>query len=611
MKNLLSLTLSILMIITLLTSCADTGTTYTPSTDDYDSTDITLPEKKNVTYPVVYTVLDEIEYDTTNVLGTAQIEDKLYLLEPNGVHMVNLADGTISLVFEKEGLMFIASHETELYVTDTISVYTLDPSSVLINTQQIPEGAFDKANLEYNTAFISTDDYFVFACMLNKKNSHVYISKADMSVTINSKSYNYIICPYEGNKYWILNLSDYSFNSIISYDIDAGKKVNELTIIERAYAMAYDKYSGNIILCSSSLNGFGIKLLEFNPEDLTNKQIALYSRSDENNYIDGYITAYGNIYCSISTCFDGIKIHDVKKEVKTINIAAMVNAPAEAEYLSIILGEKYDIQVNVSLYTYQNRDMLPLKLMAGDKDIDIFYGTDNTAYYVASDCFVDLNQFEVLKDNISTCENLLKYGFTHNDQIFGIPFVSGGSIIDDCSQLNGTGDHASADNITAYCAKYFDLVNKNYSDDGDVLYDLLKHNFDNRSDNPLENMTDRVVIESLCKDVTVITSECYMMNPASENKEEAAVFLNELMNFALGRTYDDVAVYSDIAFSRASYYDLSIDYSTCYPYWKADGFEVRTTLGEAVTAARDAEKLSEVKTLAKEYYNRLRQIIQE
>ena len=101
MKRSLSFVLMIITVVTLLTSCADTTVTYTPSaSDEYDFTGLTLPEKKDISYPTVYSALDEIEYDTANILGTAQIEDKLYLLEHDGVHTLNLADGTNSLIFE-------------------------------------------------------------------------------------------------------------------------------------------------------------------------------------------------------------------------------------------------------------------------------------------------------------------------------------------------------------------------------------------------------------------------------------------------------------------------------------------------------------------------------
>ncbi len=166
----------ILALALMLVSCtpATPSADFTPS-GDYDFTGITLPEKKEVVYPTVYTAVDEIDYDTSATLGAAQIEDKLYLLEPDGVYMADLADGTVSQIYSQEGLMFIASNGKELYVSDTVFIRTLDPTGALINTQTIPEGTFDKARFDINTGFIATDDYYVFACSYDKNDTHIYI----------------------------------------------------------------------------------------------------------------------------------------------------------------------------------------------------------------------------------------------------------------------------------------------------------------------------------------------------------------------------------------------------------------------------------------------------
>lgn len=614
MKNLLSLTLSILMVITLLTSCADTGTTYIPSTDDYDFAGITLPEKKNVTYPVVYTALDEIEYDTTNVLGTAQIEDKLYLLEPDGVHMVNLADGTISLVFEKEGLMFIASHETELYVTDTISVYTLDPSGVLINTQQIPEGAFDKAHFEYNTAFISTDDYFVFACPYDKLQTHIYVSKADMSVTVNEKYMQYTICSYEGNKYWTHDMNNEGEGDVVCYDIDTGKKGEKYDVDVYLFDMEYDIHSGNFVFYSSGSSLYGMEILEFNPEDGSLKHIARYfAEKNPNRFL---LTLCGNLYCSVSDNLSQINIHDMQKEYDCLNVTVLGYAPEEMEYVAYLLDEKFGINVTIDRMDFENQKYLPLKLMAGDTDIDIFYNLAvDTPYYVKNSCFVDLNEFDILQENIEACKELLKCGFSYNGKLFAIPFKTAGPIVVDCmNPYTDQSGNRPAYNIEAYKVKYINLVEGTLTDDGDAFYDLIEHFYDNKSKYVWENLFDSKVNESISRDAYVITSPCYMMNPASLNKENAALFLNEIMNLGLSKTHSDFPEFKYFKPPHVDYdyhYDMTIDYSKASPSWISTSKEIGNVFNEARKAAIKAEKKSEIRSIAKEYYNRLRQIIQE
>ena len=613
MKKLLSFILAITLVITLFTSCTDMSSGYTPQTsDEYDLTGLTLPEKKDVSYPAVYSALDEIEYDTTNVLGTAQIEDKLYLLEPDGVHMVNLADGAISLVFEKEGLMFIASNRGEVYVTDCVSVHTLDSFGTLINAQQLPEGAFDKANFEYNTSFIATDDYLVLACIYDKLQTHIYISKADMSVTVNEKPMNYIICSYQGNQYWTHNIDSQGEGEAVCYDIDTGKKGEKHDVDVFPSDMGYDVYSGNFIFYSKG--SYGMELIEFTPEDGALKQIARYFTEQYSN--KAFLTVCGNLYCSVSDSLSQINIHDMQKEYNCLNITVLGYATEEMEYVAYLLDEMYGINVTIDCMDFANQNYLPLKLMAGDTDIDIFYNLAvDTPYYVKNSCFVDLNEFEALQENIEACKQLLECGFSYNGKLFGIPFKTSGPIVVDCmNPYTDQSGNRPAYNIEAYKVKYINLVEGMLADDGDVFYELIEHFYDNKSKYVWDNLFDSKVNESISKDVYVITSPCYMMNPASLNKENAALFLNEIMNIALGKIPSDFPEFQYFKPPHVDYdyhYDMSIDYSKVSPSWISASRELGEVLSEARNAAINAEKKSELRTIAKEYYNIIRQIILE
>lgn len=613
MKRSLSFILVIITVVTLLSSCADTTVTYTPSaSDEYDFTGLTLPEKKDISYPVVYTALDEIEYDTANVLGTAQIEDKLYLLESDGVHMLNLADGTNSLVFENEGLMFIASNRGEVYVTDAIFVYTLDSSGALMNTQKIPEGAFDKADFEYNTAFISTDDYLVLACTYDKVQTHIYISKSDMSVTVNEKPMSYTICSYEGNKYWTHNIDSQGEGEAVCYDIDTGKKGEKHDIDVFPKNMRYDVYSGNFIFYSKG--SYGMELVEFTPEDGALKHIARYFTEQDSDR--AFLTVYGNLYCSVSDNLSQVNVHDMQKGYDCLNVTVLGYAPEEMEYVAYLLDEKYGVNVTIDRMDFANQNYLPLKLMAGDTDIDIFYNLAvDTPYYVKNSCFVDLNEFEVLQENIEACEQLLQCGFSYNGKLFGIPFKTSGPIVVDCmNPYTDQSGNRQAFNVDAYKAKYINLVEGTLTDNGDAFYDLIEHFYDNKSKYVWDNLFDSKVNESISKDTYVITSPCYMMNPASLNKENAALFLNEIMNIGLGNIPSDFPEFTYFKPPHADYdyhYDMSIDYSKASPSWMSTSRELGEVLSEARNAAINAEQKSELRSIAKEYYSIIRQIILE
>ena len=225
--------------------------------------------------------------------------------------MVDLADGSESLIFEKDGLRFLTSDEEQLYACDRGSnIYTLGADGSVINTQQIPEGTFESGtNFDVSADFIATDDYFVIACFRDKKPAHTYISKSDMSVTISEESMDYVICPYEGNRYWVASIpDDYGNMTIFSYDIDTGKAGYSLEPVglQGSSAMAYDRYSGKLIFYNSYT--YGMMIVEFDPQTLSVKQVALYSQDFKSYVSDEHITAYGNLYCAVSGRVDGIKL---------------------------------------------------------------------------------------------------------------------------------------------------------------------------------------------------------------------------------------------------------------------------------------------------------------
>ncbi len=614
MKRSLSLILSLILAITLLTSCAlsDSEADFTPS-GDFDLTGVILPEKKEVIYSTTYTAVDEIDYDTSSTLGTAQIEDKLYLLEPDGVYMADLADGTVSQIYSQEGLMFIASNGNELYVSDTVFIRTLDPTGALINTQTIPEGTFDKARFDINTGFIATDDYYVFACPYDKKDTHIYISKSDLSVTMNSEKVSHIICPYEANKYWYYYEDSQGNIKLIGYDIDTGKSFERYSSNAFAFEMEYDRSSGNFIFYYHNAP-YGMQIQEFDPSDGSVKQLSAYLESEYSNKY--FLTSCENIYTAVANGIKNINLYDMKKEYDILNVAVLGMPHAELSYLSYVMSDKYGINLNIKQFDYDNQKHIPLKLMAGDTDIDIFYNQKiDTPYYVKNDCYVDLNQFEILQENITAAKGLLKTGFSYNGRLFAIPFELDAPIVIDC--MNPYTDYSGncfAHNSEAYLSKYINLIDNTYTDDGDALLDLLEHYFDNKGEYVWQNMFDEVVCEEISRDTYIITGKCYMMNPASPNKDNAALLLNEILNLGLGKTDPNYPEFSFTASPAMDYdwhYDLDFDYSKATPLWMSISTDIGGAFDDAREEALAAESKSELRAIARKYHNMINQIIKE
>ncbi len=598
MKKLFALILATAICVTMITACQG-------------------PEKKEeidtAENNTVYSALDEIDYDTENAISAAQLEDKLYILEPDGVYKLDLANAELECIYKTDNVLYIASGDGVIYLADEgKTIYTIDENGTLLDTANIPEGALEvnipKGTLEGRRMsifmeFIATDDYFVFAYPAEKGYTHTYIKKDDMSVKTNLSGGFYKIANYEGNKYFTYIDANSSLDTyIVSYDIDSGERGERIYIGELITDFCYDKQNGNIKFYDGQ--SFGMGLSEYNIDTKERIQLSVFTK-------EGYVyewnceelTCFNNLFVVISDNLGRIEIFDTEKEYPVVNAAFVGYAPKEMNFLTAKVKDKYNIDVIVKEYDYEQQDELALKIMAGDSDIDIFYSTNiNIADYVRNAAFTDLSTFECLQDNINRCSSLLEHGYSYDGKIFGIPYDGDSLYAVNTMEKDPTvfeRGYIWAD--SAYLTKYFDYIDGTYSDDGTILYELLKYSY--------EHPDYDVPCEAVCKDTYLIYSNCYMMNPAAENKENAALFLNEIMNLCLGE-YD--AELEDTIFNYLlCHYDTDFDYSVCYPFWRGARNETRLAVNSATAAARVAKNYDEVKSIAEDYYKKIRMMVFE
>lgn len=626
---------AVLAIMMLLSACgADTSgdVLSTPrGTDKPDAAGVVKPEKRDIKYPETYSALKEIEYNTERVIGSALIKDKLFILEEDGIHIVDLASGEVSHVLEKEGLLNLCADNDNAYTYDNQGViYTLDISGNIISESQVlkgalPDNVFEPVPKRYRRDyFIATEDYLVLSYTeVGVGYLHAYILKSDMSIITSEKDRkSVVIFSGSGNEYYTVTGNPYGGNILKGYDIEKDTSGDKIEISGDPNDFSYDKYSGCIITFGGGISQYGMSLTEF-PQDVSlMNRLTIFPQfgkvSLEPVLSDIYcerLSVYNNIYCVVSHSLGKIVTYDTEKAENTLNIAMKKElvGSENTDYIAAVLKDKYDINVVINGY---DTEAISLKLMAGDDDIDVFYTGVllNIPYFVKSSCFVDLNEFDVLKENISTCKSLLENCFSYDGKIFGIPPVrsyiseSKDEFVNDCSKpmSNITGDYAQ--NAYAYRAKYFNFVENEYSDkDGKMLYKLLKHTYDNKTDQPYVLWSDPSNIDEICEGVYTVQEDCYMINPAAKNKESAAIFLNEMLNLGLGK----LPLYGNLQRFGITLYDLSFDYTKCYPLWRACNTDARTIYYEAVEKAYNAKSAKEVKEISKECYRKIRQITLE
>lgn len=598
MNKILALILSTAICATIMTACQESAKT--------DKTDIT--EKS-----IVYSALDEIPYDTENTISATQLEDKLYILEPDGVYKLDLVNAELTCIYKTDKVLYIASGDGVIYLADDgKTIYTIDENGTLLDTLNIPDGAFE-ANMPKGTIegyrmsifieFIATDDYFVFAYPAKKGYAHTYIRKDDLSIRINSSGGFNKIANYEGNKYFTYIDANSSLDTyIVSYDIDSGERGERIYIGDMIVDFCYDSQNKNIKYYHGS--SFGMALSEFDIEKKERTQLSIFTKeTDDYEWNCETLTCCNNLFAVISDNLNRIEIYDAEKEYPVVNMAVVGYPQIETGFLAAKLKDNYNIDLVIKQYDYDERENFALKIMAGDSDIDVFHSTNiDIQDYVKNTAFYDLGTVEVLQENINRCSELLKYGYSYDGKIFGIPYVKDNQYAVNTMEKDNTSlNRGYFWALSAYLNKYFDSINGIYSDDGTYLYELLKFYYDHPEFD--------VPCEIICNDTYILSSACYLMNPAAENKEYAALFLNEIMNLCLGE-YDSEL--EDTPFNYLlSHYDTDFDYSLCYPSWRGARQETIVVISEAITAAQAANNYEDIKKIADDYYSKIRMTIYE
>lgn len=589
MKRILAIILSTAICATVMTACQETA----------------KPNETDVTEnSIIYSALDEIPYDTENTVSATQLADKLYILEPDGVYKLDLVNAVSECIYNADNLLYITSGDGVIYLSDEgNTIYTIDENGTLLDAIDIPDGALDDVTMSSFMEFIVTDDYFVFAYPVQKGYAHTYIRKDDLSVKTNSSGGFYKIANYEGNKYFTyIDANSSQDTYIISYDIDSGKCGERIYIRDFVVDFCYDDRNNSIKFYSTA--SFGMALCEFDIETDEKTQLSIFTKdTGVYEWNCETLTGCNNLFVVISDNLNRIEVFDTDKEYPVINMAVVGYPQIETGFLAAKLKDKYNIDVVIKQYDYDERENFALKIMAGDSDIDVFHSTDiDIQDYVKNTAFYDLGTLEVLQENINRCSELLKYGYSYDGKIFGIPYVMNSLYAIDTMEKDSTSfDRGYYLALTAYLNKYFDSVDGTYSDDGTYLYELLKYYY--------EHPDFDVPCEVICQDTYIISSSCYLMNPAAENKENAALFLNEIMNLCLGE-YDREL--EDTLFNYLlAHYDTDFDYSSCYPSWRGAGQETIVVISEAITAVQAADNYEDIKRIADEYYSKIRMTVYE
>ena len=289
--------------------------------------------------------------------------------------------------------------------------------------------------------------------------------------------------------------------------------------------------------------------------------------------VKGLIAAETNVVCCGLTDSETLLYFNLDEEHPFVTVAVVGYPQASLELLMNLFKDKHGIEVNVMQFDRGTADKLNTKLLAEDSDIDIYYTMGLTpAYYILRNAYCDLGQFDAMAENLSRCAPLMEAAASYNGEIFGVPTEFG--LVDSAAE-----DNPYNNSFYQYMAREIDLPEKEFRDEnGEALKTLYQHYLEYPDDNGPEPPWG---------DFRMTWCEYMMMNPASRHKEEAALFLNDLLALQLGDYDGEAASFPLMQFLTK--YPENADYEGVFAKWKFTEMKVFNMIRDGFDALKPGE----------------------
>lgn len=592
---------AIIFLLSFMSAC-------TPSSDGQNggnSSDISKPIaeyfKKEVKYDS-YTPAEDVALPVsgTEAIDHTQIRKKLYILASDGVYTFDTELGEGQKLFEISADSITAyGEDLFLFNTKTGELFEYSSSGELISSA-IVDGLSGWNLFDFET----TENYFV----IDRYKYATEGSPAQMQiVTVRRDSYTvetekdikdgyYNTCYYKDDKIFAVYQEtggEVNSDGLYVFDAKSGKmeKIRGLNIGQgyiNCIDICYNPNAETVLLALALEN---IALWEFSVD------------SEENTLLDKFSGLYqGTVnwdVASISVFENAVSIiGDVDSKYRSFDYLA------PREYISIAFVDAYggsiqsgelqkmaasyelEHDILVRLTVYDSVQLLNMKLLAGDEDMDLY------STYMGPDCkdiinnhsYINLGSFDGLGAKMSSnafVDRLSQAG----DEYFGLPYA----IMDYFPKRHTKPDSMNA--IDQYCIKYFNVETDEYSDaDGSELLKVLKHHFENP--NGSDNQFYDIPFGTVQVDYLV-------MNPASKKQSVSADFLEYVFDTM---NTDEAILLAD--FGNANVYSsyIPIDNAdTLYPTWQLRSNAALETIYKAYREVLKTDgSNSELKKLAKE-----------
>lgn len=559
MKKVYAILITIFLIFT---ACSESGSdTHTHDQNPKSPQSITSSIfGRNVSYEA-YTPDEGIALpiSSSEIIDMVQIEKRLYILGNGSVYSLDLESGESVKLFETSAAL-ITAYGSELftYTAETSCLSSYDECGNVLDVQTISLTDYIEIR-----RLIITDNYVVLHCITQGKNMPIHqyrvfdrvtfepVKNIDEKPDAGGVLQEVMLRAYKADLLLVTRPDIYSDSLMLySINISSGKssKLIKLskTKIWDSFDYVYNPKTDTVIVFTAPS---GIPASQ--QEVAEPAFISEYSLGDPDNvvlqkyYFDSsaeaslFATVYENIVSVIYSAENCYCYYDFLNPPKSITVVGNQTLISKA-----ISSFEKDTGILVRTVDYDTDfTRLDLKLMAGDKDFDLFSPVPYNVYkYVKTNTYSPLNNYNGLFAKLS--ENRLAEVLAANGgEYFGLPlngvyFYPKEGYPDkitnpDGSEVDSPIPFAVVATKGQYCARNIDALTGTYNDpDGDELYKVLKYLSGNpRGDKPY--FGDEFIVDG---EFCSLSCEYLMLNPASENKEDAAKFLEYVFD-ANSKTY--------------------------------------------------------------------------
>ena len=526
----------------------------------------------------------------SEIADMAQAEDTLYFLADGAVQSLGIVSGEPHRLFETDAEM-LAVHGGE--------IFTYSPESSSLSVHDASGGLVDEITLEikdvHSVEGLSvTDDYYVFICtapgaVMMEPYLFVY-SRGGAELVLSKNTSATRVFPYKDNKVLTVTVGTvFPSVDLNVFDAETGKsealrQLGGTDELGDRPAAVYRPKTDTVLVFGGGTEADGdvpVCITEFSLDD-TDKMLL-------NRYYFGvpygtkfFLGAYENIVTAVSTSDDGIRVYDCLNPPESISILCHHINGSE-----VIYGFEKETGILVT-EAFTDYDKLAVKLMAGDDDFDIFSPSSNYHNYVDAGVCANLKEVESLGAKIAG-NTAAALTVSYDGKYFGVPAGMDNLCSEEYYPENGSSYSYSlviSENI--YYARNVDIAEGRYSDPGgSELYKLFRY----LNDNPTGSRKKMPFGD----EVTILSTNVYMLNKKSQHRDSALKFLEYLFDVYSG-AIPGLVPESDL-------YPKLESEENCYAEWRCRPVELITPIFNArneILGQNGGMSASELKKLAKE-----------